>query len=1403
MKYSPFLALSTSVLCSLFASIGFVSAVSVRSAEPIKELTFSGIEYPEGESFKRLKSIIDETFTVQKKKSSFSYSYLGGSSSCISSGWICQNYKYTSLTEKSIKYIILETYEGNEEFYSNLLKSSSYYSSYDYDSYSVTSWSKPKPQLSELLRLVPIGAKVITPVANIFSPRASYSYFGNSNLWSNLISSSFGIDFSENGSQNGMLSAIEQKIKDMKRTKCQKQNQSQSYSYDSTKCPWSGEISNKYLPTLEELSTETIYVNGRSVSIASVKDEFEYKVHLSQKKVSMVPYPQEDSITSLLEKIRDEINALGSDYSQGLSWALSYNEFYLKFYLPILNMRESPSIDVISIAEDTIKNRFQNSAKNNEYYRYYWYQQAFFTQALEEINHYKNLLMTEGDDSTYDLHYLVNNYSLEEAKAELEKKQTQSETVFRGWDSSFWRLPCSTSTSYLVRSECISAQSNMNSIMTALWAYYSDMEKYPDSIDALNSNYLPRQQVLEDFKKNFSYKTVSGSTMYGNDYEITYIGKIGEWSTVTSEKVDYVALLSGATVPKIPDIFLHAPSDSAVLYIENPQNLFALLETKSNTTTRLSGMDVSQSVKEMIQNFFELDDFSTLEKNLQHEALLVIENLDLSAPDITLILSESDRAALSPSAKARVVGSKDGFIYVSNSKSTIDRFLSLGEDKSLSLAPDFRYVWQKKSELIEDAYMFVGDEFFEKMLTFESYITHYRKIRDVERLGKLQELVWSYQDAFGKLPTSFEELLLRVDTDGKLKQFIEAYSIDEWGKVVHKNIGTLGSIKTISEIQYDLSNISRSELDDYKTNVLKYRDIWRASLDPMGIVINRYGDGLEIDFFMTPIPKLEGDFRNVQELFEWVTKDSFEYLKNEKLRMWLFTVVGGFDPKKLEQKAESMKELSESISEANSELLDGKSIFDYIGWEWAFTVWNIPSDILDGWNVEKIDAHIAIEFTSEEKGKEFIDIVRKRFLSEFENSWDGYLDMKTFFAKPLIEDYEWKQIFYVEAIPVPFVGKIGFAYTFVDNFFFLWLNRTTMRHVIDVAKTGDSGKKALIDSWTALKNSFFVSLLDGNTASNDLKWLYEKNRTSIPRYASLLDKNDSGSEWLRQALSSYYIASLRAKRLGIESKPFDFSLGWLSVKELEGEMWVRIDESLQSDLSGTTLQLWENISTDDRFPKDIMSEKGIPVQDFLSNSMKSEILAFELLVQLDRVFEGSESLLRNSTFSLSMGENEIGFVSRVFRQKDGKSGFGGLNNIISWNSWMVYGISWLLILLFLGSGFGYMRYRRWKLASNVFSNPVIPVVAPVSMPISDTVPAGIVLQSSESGVVSNVPPIVAPQAQSIENPIQVPEENSVPQAVIVNEVDSSVILTPVIDPATPVAPIPPLVEWDQNTPTQS
>lgn len=256
------------------------------------------------------------------------------------------------------------------------------------------------------------------------------------------------------------------------------------------------------------------------------------------------------------------------------------------------------------------------------------------------------------------------------------------------------------------------------------------------------------------FTENFSYQVTKNRA----DYEIRYIGKIGEDPSSTSSKTDYKALLSGATVPEIPAIFAHAPADSMVLYVKNPANLIDLLNQKSDTTNRLSGLDVSATIKKLITTFFELQDFNTIEKNLKHEMLVVVNNLDATAPDIVLILSEADRDALSPTAKARVVGSKDGYIYVANSKDSLEKIQNLAQEKSLKNAPDFQYVWWKKSALIQDAFVFVGDAFFEKMITLESYLVHYRKYRDYRDLWSLQELVWAYQDAFGTLPTSFGDI---------------------------------------------------------------------------------------------------------------------------------------------------------------------------------------------------------------------------------------------------------------------------------------------------------------------------------------------------------------------------------------------------------------------------------------------------------------------------------------------------------------------------------------------------------------------------------------------------------------------------------------------------------------------
>lgn len=80
-----------------------------------------------------------------------------------------------------------------------------------------------------------------------------------------------------------MLGAIEQKINSMKQLNCQKSQ--------GTNC-YNSNLSNIYLPTVEELDAETIYLNGSSVKISSLKDEFEYMVNRDPDDQSILNLPQ-------------------------------------------------------------------------------------------------------------------------------------------------------------------------------------------------------------------------------------------------------------------------------------------------------------------------------------------------------------------------------------------------------------------------------------------------------------------------------------------------------------------------------------------------------------------------------------------------------------------------------------------------------------------------------------------------------------------------------------------------------------------------------------------------------------------------------------------------------------------------------------------------------------------------------------------------------------------------------------------------------------------------------------------------------------------------------------------------------------------------------------------------------
>ncbi len=1247
------------LFCMLFIQYTPLSLAVDDTSSPSEKR--SPLVYPEWERFDRLEEIISSTFTLGRQKSY---------GKCIDSGWLCPNYRYTSVTEKALKYILVDTYTGNEWFYTKLFSSYTY--SYGGD-ISVTS----SGNLLDRLNSIPVGTPVLGWISSLFSSSTP-------NIASELMWASFGLDFTENTQTSGMLGAIETKIQEMKRQNCNSKNTVNTY----LACPYE-KISNIYLPTPEELTLETIYLNGLSVKIATLTGEIDYQIswNLTQATKITNQFPNPVDINIFLDTI--------------LPYPTLNN--YRASFLNIEKIRDTPNLydidSTISFLDRILATAKQDNLinKNEQVSRTI----NDMVRLLDEMTFYKKEFQKNVENISYTLSYKKNNFTLVEAQAELDKKiEATMSRVLEEWNG---RLPCMESTSYMARSQCTAATSFMRDTISAMWAYYADRETYPDNIDQLNTNYLPRG--LDNFKKYFTYQK---TTRNGNpSFDITYIGTIGEWeSEVITDKKDYVALMSGMTLPEIPLIFSHVPRDSMVLYAKNPQDLLALLSVESNTSTRISGIDVSLTVKKALQDFFELQEFTTLEKNLRNEMVLVVDNLDMTAPDITMIISEADKTALSPTAQARVVGSKDGYIYISSSKVNIDRLMNLKKEDSLSDAPDFHYVWIKKSSLIRDAFFFVGDAFFEKMLSLETYITHYRKYHDTKILSQLQELSWSYEDAFSKKGENID-LLLRAFKD-TLPQSLDLtrYSIAD-GIISDSRIGSIKSRKTLSEVSYDLAKITRWELEDYKVNILKYRDTWRASLDPMGIVLNRYGDGMEIDFFMTPIPHLaDSELASMQDLFEWVTKDSLSFVSNPRIRMGLLSLVFGIDPEKIKWKISGNAEIAEWFQEFNKEILDGKNILDYLGWEWALTLGNIPSDILDGWNIEKIDAYFSLQVVNEEKWKELIEIIRKKMMDEMGwGSASGVGGIGNFLAKPLIEDYSDKKIYYVEAIPIPFVWKIGFAYTFVDDFFFLAPNRSTIRRIIDTAKSWDIQKKRIIDTHTAWKWSFFLALFDGESASVDIRGLYEKNKSSLPRYASYLDADIIGSQSITSLLSLSHASSTRDKRLGKNIKPFSYTIGWLRISENEKWISVRIDEKDHLTLSWSTLQMWQNLISEEALPKDILTEKGIPLEDFMDLASLQDILSLELIVQLDRAFAGKEALLRNFTFSLNMGDDEIGFSSRIFREKSHSWESGWLSISPSKD---IFIIVWVVVLLMiLGWGAYIIRERRKNIALSV--TPAVPV----------------------------------------------------------------------------------------------
>jgi hypothetical protein len=129
------------------------------------------------------------------------------------------------------------------------------------------------------------------------------------------------------------------------------------------------------------------------------------------------------------------------------------------------------------------------------------------------------------------------------------------------------------------------------------------------------------------------------------------------------------------------------------------------------------------------------------------------------------------------------------------------------------------------------------------------------------------------------------------------------------------------------------------------------------------------------------------------------------------------------------------------------------------------------------------------------------------------------------------------------------------------------------------------------------KGTFFAMLFDGVNSSNELKKLYQKNQTTIPRFFGSMVQSESN---ITPLISSYYATEDRSRRLGKKPVLFQYELGSLSLSGTGDTMTVKMDSNKLASLSGATLEMWESIRKDPAFPASIITEKGVPLETFLA-----------------------------------------------------------------------------------------------------------------------------------------------------------------------------------------------------------
>ncbi len=786
-----------------------------------------------------------------------------------------------------------------------------------------------------------------------------------------------------------------------------------------------------------------------------------------------------------------------------------------------------------------------------------------------------------------------------------------------------------------------------------------------------------------------------------------------DWSKQVNYK-DYKKLIWNQEVKNIPEIYKKIPNDSIFLHVKNPKFIFDLVNKNNSLLESTTWLGVMKRLKTLTQDRFDIEDFSVIEKNLKHEFLVVISDLDITNPDIVIIINKEDKAILVPTDKPKVAVTKGDYIYIANSKKSLEKFDNLTEENSIYNSLDFKYLWLQRWNKFKDVFFFAGDKFFEKMISFDNFINMRRKVYNYIDLKDLQDYIFAYKKLNWKdVELSDLDNFFSVTQIDK-QEVIDNYEILSNSILKNKKIWTIDDVKWLLETDYDLSKISSEELMAYQQSILKYKEVWRANLDPMWVFINSLDDWFSIDFFMTPMPELDdNDFDLLKVLFgKWIKE--FDLLKNEKLRIGTIWWMVGLDFKKIKEMFDNTDENSDNrdlnyikrdIDDFNNELLDDWNIFDYLWWELMFSFWWIDPSILNRWDADKLDAFIAVEFTSKIKAKEFISILRKKIADEMGGGYGRVEDsLSSALMKPISEEYNWNTIY---IIPFKdFFFPITFYYTIFDNFVYVTISKWSVKSIIDYSVVGWDDKQKFVDKWLDGEKMFYW-FMDADKLNPIIKDFASGTwSTQEDLYVEAITNRDINIlNPLTLELSKYYRDAEYDKVSWRKLVKYENDMWFLNIFSSDWELYIKIDKShlkgldpdVRDEIDNLLSEIWEEYFWEKWgklvgiLNKDDLFEKLLKV-DLFNKVINSDFL---------------EKLILNTSFDLNFWDNMIEFsfasFGKNFEEAGKKDEDGIWKKIVDifssdgedgGNNFLIFGGLILFVIIVLGGVFVARRKKK-------------------------------------------------------------------------------------------------------------